>query len=168
MSSLNMVRFVRYASLEQSPIIVVAKEDDLVVPIQEAFEAIQRLEVDTLVILDVFPIYDTKVETKPVFIVTDLGDCVRKRTEEREEYERNMALLYFWDAMQLPKVADNGILTASLRSPLSVAETEMVLKQLAHHTNYRHQTVISITKDLKIVSMKDGKVTVEDNVDKEI
>lgn len=63
------------------------------------------------------------------------------RFEARANRERNMAILYFWDAMALRTVSPGGLLTPTQPAPLLADEIEPVLVQLAAHPNYIGQTV---------------------------
>lgn len=74
------------------------------------------------------------------------------------EDERNMAILYFFDAATLLRIKPHGMLASTEMAPLTADQVEFTLKQLARHPNYQHQSCVTMTKDLMIVSMKDGVV----------
>jgi hypothetical protein len=135
------------------PVTAVLVEDQIRVTIEQAI-AEQKILPGGYVVCDPFE--------------TD-GDVMRatleaaQRQAERAEDEHMAALLYHWDAAALERVAEGGVLTATEPAPLDAATIIDCLEQLAHHPSYRHQLVVSISRDMEIVTMRDGhaKITTE-------
>jgi hypothetical protein len=78
--------------------------------------------------------------------------------EQNHQDERNMAIMFFWDAAQLRQVSPDGLLAAPDPTPLSADQVEIVLLQLARHRNYQHQTVAAPSRDGFYLEMKNGIV----------
>lgn len=132
------------------PVTIIAREDALKVSI-EAMAETQR-------IAGVFTIID-------FFEVEDDGDAEgaaaigAKRAAERFKVERNMAMLFYFDAETLARVNPGGVLTATLPAPLSKDDIVATLLQLAAHPNYhRSQSVLAISEDHEIVMLRGGEI----------
>lgn len=67
-----------------------------------------------------------------------------------------MALLYHYNAGYMQRTSEYGVLTQTIPSPLSAEEIIDVLEQLAAHPAYRHQLMVAIAEDERIVTMRDG------------
>ncbi len=83
-----------------------------------------------------------------------------RRRRENEDRERNMAILYHYDGMVLARVTPNvGVLTPTIRAPLTADEIRIVFKQLTQHPNYRNQHVIAFSADGTTVEIRNGRVS---------
>lgn len=99
-----------------------------------------------------------------VFEVPD--DCERamvaaiaaERQTKRNEIERNMAILYYYDAAALAILNDGGLLSTSQPSPLSVEDVAYTLKQLARHPDYRGQRIVCEADDSTLVTLHAGEI----------
>jgi hypothetical protein len=77
----------------------------------------------------------------------------------RAHEERNMAICYYWNAAQLAKIAESGTLVNPSPAPINAERLTVVLRQLSLHPKYKHQLVLTVSHDLTVVTMKDGKIT---------
>lgn len=139
---------------ELEPISMVMREVDLGVPLDEAAEE-QRILPGGFVCMDIFEVDDD----------ADIMEATMEATRRQQEViqrEHDQALLYYWDASKFGQLAAGGVLTGTLPCPLSAAEIEIVLIQLAAHPEYRGQTIIAIAEDHTVVMMKDGTARRED------
>lgn len=127
---------------------VVVRECD-VVSLEEAMGVAHDVR-DMLVINDVFEMQKSSLEAA-------LGEAGR-RAYRRSQDESNMAMLYYFDADRLPLVRKGGMLLMTVPSPLSVEDINVVLAQLATHSNYDGQNIHAISKDHKLVTLVRGVV----------
>ena len=74
--------------------------------------------------------------------------------------ELNQACLYHHNARALLKLTPQGVLTATLRAPLSAAEASEAFRQLGQHANYRQQTVLTPVEDGSVVQLTPNGVVV--------
>jgi hypothetical protein len=127
-------------------ITAVLHEDEITVTIEEAV-AEQRVLPGGYVVCDVF-------ETERDIVGATLEAVNRQAA--RSEDEKNAAMLYHYDAEALTRVSEGGSLTATLPAPLDAETIISVFEQLAHHPAYRHQLVVGISRDIDIITMRDG------------
>lgn len=73
------------------------------------------------------------------------------------ERERNLAILYHWNASFLLRLKHSGVLAQTKPSPLTVEEMEPILFQLCRHPEYNHQTFVTIAENGEVLKVKDGK-----------
>jgi hypothetical protein len=108
--------------------------------------ATRMLMPGTFVVSDIFEVPDTTDELH----IALLG---MKRLEDsaRAQDERNMAISYYWNAMQLKKLAPGGTLANPKPAPLYGTQIEMVLLQLVKHPDYYGQTIMCIASDHEMV-----------------
>ena len=117
------------------------------------------------------PLFESRrLETPGVLLVTDtfdvpdglsepeLAKALIDRAEDRKLRENDMSVLYFYYADTLRHLKDSGILAPKRPAPLTVEEIEPTLRQLAKHPAYKHQTVMVISEDGILVTMKDGEM----------
>lgn len=129
------------------------RECDLKVPIEEACKA--KAVPGGLTIDEIIEV-DHDVEE------VEMGLLVVNRLKERQKSELNMAILYFWTAMQLERLTPQGVLATTKVAPLTASEIITVLEQLQHHPNWKQQTIRVIAQDGKVVRLaSDGSVIAE-------
>jgi hypothetical protein len=135
------------------PLSMVVREHDMTLPLEEVVrQQVESPDAPGYVSHEIL-----EVEEEDIAAVT-LG--IVRRHAEQQERERNAAMLYWWDAAQLPRLTEGGVLTATKPAPLSVDEIRDALEQLARHPHYRGQLVVSIAEDGRVVTMRDGAATV--------
>ena len=149
---MKILRATMY-SPDLEPYTVVLQETYLLVPIEEAIES--SVMPGCFTVTDVFEVADSMNLLEATLEST-------RRLETRAERERNMAMLYYWDAAQFAHLNPGGVLTSTRPAPLSVKEVEITLKQLAQHPEYRNQTILCITEVGELVLMRDGKCEVKE------
>lgn len=131
---------------ELEPISVVVHEDELSMPMEEAISAMRPVP-GGYVAVDEF-------ESDHELVGATL-EATQRGMDAREE-ESQAALLYHWNAGVLLRVAEGGVLTATLPAPLTVERIIDVFQQLAVHPNYRGQLVMGISQDERFVTMRNG------------
>lgn len=130
----------------ERPAVTIMRIDDLTVPIEEA----TTNQPGVFMVHDVFDYPDGPLDN-----AIALG---MMRTEERQRREDDMATLYHYTGDLLRAMKDSGVV-GSRPAPLSADEIATVLKQLADHPDYDHQTlVVPSGEEGVIVEMKDGIV----------
>lgn len=80
--------------------------------------------------------------------------------QERRDIERDMAILYYWDAQMLRMLNAGGPCVNTRPAPLTVEQIQVVFEQLKHHPNYTGNTVLTIAKDLTPVQLRAGEISV--------
>lgn len=86
---------------------------------------------------------------------------VARWMESRQQVERNMAILYYYDAQALLLAQDGGVISTTAPGPLDVDDVTYVLKRLAKHPSYRGQSIIAHARGMEAVVMRDGNIKVE-------
>ena len=130
-----------------------ARECDLKAPIEEV---LQTKKIPGGLTIDEIIEVDHDVEEM------EMGLLVVNRLKERQKAELNMAILYFWSAMQLERVNPRGVLATTKVAPLTVSEIITVLGQLQYHSNWKQQTVRVIAQCGEVVTLaSDGAVVAE-------
>lgn len=149
------MKFVRITawSSPDSHTLTVAAVHSLTQTVDEILESAARDIPGLFYTFDIFEL-DAPADVDPA-VVLHAG----QRFQQRATEERDMAIMYFWDAAKLKQASPRGLLAATQPAPLSADQVEQVLVQLARHPNYRHQIIASPTKDGFRVSMQDGVVT---------
>lgn len=146
---MKMIRITIFAKMNQPTVQTFAEvlcEND------DAVDALRRLEQPgALVVTDEFEVADDLSDG-------DLAKALVDRAAERELREADMSVLYFYHADYLPKIKEGGIVAPMRPAPLAVGEIEPTLSQLAKHPAYRHQTIMVISEDGILVTMKDGEM----------
>lgn len=93
----------------------------------------------------------------------DIGVATKRAaelmTEEVVQRERDMAMLYHYDASMLLQVKAGGVLMATRPAPMSSGDIGYVFEQLVNHPNYNAQLVMAISDDGLAVQLRDGEVT---------
>lgn len=151
MKALRMTFF----SPELDPVTTVVLEDSLTKEIKEAAREIEESAAGAFVITDIFNVPDG----------SDLvytGLTAQQRASDRIERERDMALTYYYDAGQFGMLGVGGTLTMTRPAPLSAAELEVPLRQLARHPLYRDFIVMAISEDARLIRMQRGEIQVLD------
>lgn len=104
--------------------------------------------------------------TGEVFEVTGVGHTIKhvtilaeRKRQRRAQIEVNQSMLYYWDAMYLTRANPGGVISGTMPIPLKASEVEEVLRLLAEHPDYDHQTVIAIAENGQMVKMKDGVIS---------
>lgn len=82
--------------------------------------------------------------------------------QEQNEVSRNMALLFFWDAMAMQKLKPGGVCSATKPAPLSAGQIKDVFRQLRKHPVYDAHQVISISEDGEMVHMTPESIDIVD------
>lgn len=139
-------RISMYGPDLEHPVTMVIHEDELAVPFEDAVRE-QKPLPGGFVVVDAF---ETKRD-----IVGATMEAVNRHAE-RQEREGHMALLYHYNAGYMQRTSEYGVLTQTIPSPLSAEEIIDVLEQLAAHPAYRHQLMVAIAEDERIVTMRDG------------
>jgi hypothetical protein len=154
---MRVVRATVYVTPDNGKTLIL-RADALKVSVEKYVEEMQYGEGagGALVICDVF---DHPTEDPLPYEITKAS---WDRYLDQRERERNQAILYFWDAAQLPRIRAGGFLSGTTPAPLTVEEIHTVLRQLAKHPDYNAQTIQVISEDAKLVRMKNGDVTVEE------
>ena len=132
------------------PVTAVLVEDQLRVTLEEAL-AEQKILPGGYVVCDPF-------ETDGDVMHATLEAVTRQL--ERAEDEHMAALLYHWDAGALERLAEGGVLTATEPAPLDADTIIDCLEQLAHHPRYRHQLIVAISRNMEIITMRDGNAKI--------
>lgn len=131
------------------PMHIVTRQEDMNIPVEEAA---------------------TPDDTPGVFYVSDIfevadGTGIQEATLEAgrraDDQEPNMAVHYYWTAMYLKRTVPGGVIGNTERSPLTVEQLKVCMKQLADHPAYEGHIVMSWAKDGTGVRLKsDGNVAV--------
>jgi len=130
-----------------------ARECDLKAPIEEVLKT--KVVPGGLTVDEIIEV-DHDVEE------VEMGLLVVNRLKERQKAELNMAILYFWSAMQLERVTPRGVLATTKVAPLTTSEIITVLGQLQYHPNWKQQVVRVIAQSGKVVTLaSDGAVIAE-------
>jgi hypothetical protein len=141
------------------PITVVLRESDLNVSLVEAIEkARSPLDPPVFVVVDTFGVPNgTSIESATFE--------AKRRLDERTQAEGNMAVGYYWYAEAMARCTAIGVVSGTKRAPLGVGDLAYVAEALARHPEYKHQTLIQIARDGRIVRLVDGKVAIEGDVE---
>lgn len=138
-----------WGSPNDPPLTVIARQCDVSIPVEEV--APEHWEVGFFLISDIFDVPDdTSLER-----ATYLG---AERASQRQREERDMAMAYFWYVTILRRINAGGTMQAAEAAPLSRADLEVVLRQVASHPNYRSQRIIMLDADGAEVTLEDGKI----------
>lgn len=136
------------------PVTLVVREVDLTVPLAEADneQKCTAAENGVFAVNETFDVPDnTAIQHATVL--------AERRRQRRKQREVNQSMLYYWDAMYLPRSTAHGIISGSMPIPLKAKEIEYVFELLAMHPKYDHQTLIAYDENGQRVTMKDGKIT---------
>lgn len=128
------------------PITVVCRAQALKVPVEEAAASMEQPGM--FVVNDIF---ETPADVDDPHAVI-LG-VKRLKDSTRLEEECNMAISYYWNAMQLPKIMKGGALANPRAAPLCAEQLKVVLRQLRKHPSYNGQRIIMFSRDGEAVMM---------------
>jgi hypothetical protein len=129
-------------------------------------------EADLTIPLEDFPAHMV-TETNGVLFVThdifehdgELLSAVIEAGKRADPIEMQQAIAYHYNGLMLAHTTH--VLVNPGPTPLSVWRTSEMLRQLAHHPNYRGQRVEcfiwqgDVPDEMTVVSMKDGTITEE-------
>lgn len=89
-----------------------------------------------------------------------IADAAFQAEERRRENlpELNMAMLYFWTALQFPKCNPGGAILTTQPAPLDKDQIANVLKQLSVHEQYKNFMISVISKEMEIIRMAKGDI----------
>lgn len=148
---MRALRVTAYMSPDHEPLTVVTIEPSLKVPPEDVVAAM--LEPGVLLIHDIFDVPNSPddVDAAAVLATTE---AMRRMDEDAE---RNMAVMYFWDAAAL-RVATAAVFPTK-PAPLTVEQITTVFEQLATHPAYEGQHVHAFTEEGHRVNLKNGHVT---------
>jgi hypothetical protein len=137
------------------PVHTVVMEADLTITVEEFTK--DMVKPGHLTLFDI-------VEQKKKEDLKKVAERLSNRMRRRKKRERNMAILFFWDAMMLRKsVNPGGALMNKDPAPLNTDEIVTVFKQLANHPDYNDHTVIARPeKDDCVIELKSGEVMICD------
>jgi hypothetical protein len=139
------------------PVSMVAREQDMTEPLEQVQEALLEVgpgnDAAGLIVFDLFTMQGEPDILEATLVATE-------RQAQRHERERNMAMLYYFDAAQFSLVSDGGTLTATQPAPLSVDEICSTLKQLVKHPHYRDHLIVAISEDLQIITIRGDELRV--------
>jgi hypothetical protein len=135
-------------SPQLEPITIVMMEDQLKAGLTLA--DLHQPEPGVLLIFDEF-------ETDGDVAAATMEAAARQAAQTEDE--SNLAIWYYWNAMQLTRLAPGGSLANPAPAPLSANMLISGMEQLRLHPAYQHQSVISISMDGDTVVMRsDGTV----------
>lgn len=124
------------------PTLAVVRECDV-----SSFEEAMAVPVnDALILHDIFEMHGEPT-------IEEALEEARQRIRTRDEAERAMALLYYFEVNELRKVTPGGTLTMDRPTPLDVDDLKTVLAAVALHPIYRDQTVETIASDGHMVTL---------------
>lgn len=149
---MKVIRSTMYPPDINAPVTIIASQRSLRVPVEQA--AAEMEQPGVFVVSDIFGMPDSADEVK-----VSMEGARRERAAANAE--RNMAISYYWNAAQLARMAEGGVLANPRPAPLSAKQIEVVLRQLAKHPSYRKQMIACVAKDLKLVRLEtDGTISV--------
>jgi len=148
----RILRVTRYSSPESRATTIV-REHDITVSIEEAIKQLTAPSVG-FIVSEVF-------EMAGAPSIEEAAFEAEKRRRLGAFDEDNQAICYYWSVMQLRLLKGDGLLGMKDPSPLSVAQLEVVLRQIAQHANYQRQTIVAIASDARIVKMRGGEILCE-------
>lgn len=153
---MNAIRSTAYTTINTDPETIVVLERDLKVDTAEEFVAEMTLP-GMLVTFDVFEVADDSTLEAAIL------EAGKRITDDIRERERHQSTAYHWYGDMLRVVKRGGMIVSPAPAPMTVADAENVLTQLARHPNYRQQMVEMVVVDdsdnLVQVTMKDGEVS---------
>lgn len=132
-----------------NPVMMVVPEEDMKLPAIEAVEDLLKADKG-------FFTYEIFEAEGGMIAVT--SHATKLTSGERGAEERNMAILYHYDAGCLAIVKEDGILAASRPAPLAREDVAWVMRHIARHPDYKGQSVIVPIEDGTTVKMKNGEV----------
>lgn len=156
---MRALRTTAFMDTHHEPLTTVVLEPGLKFSAEEALAYLRT--PGTLVIHDIFDVpnppggeWEGTVEEADEAIVVATTDAL---TRMDADVEKNMAVMYFWNAEAL-RVATESVF-ATQPAPLTVEQIKTVFEQLATHPNYNGQHVHAFTEEGHQVNLKNGHVT---------
>jgi hypothetical protein len=131
------------------PVTTVVRDLDMTVPLEEVRTSAEELDRSVLVLSDLFEVPD---DTDTVAATLAAERRIRK------DAERNMAMLFHWDAMAMKVTNPRSVISPTLPAPLGEADVRHVLDALAKHPDYRGHAIVAICEDWTIVAMRYGRI----------
>lgn len=122
----------------------------------ETIKAEEFAKTDELGFFAVVVIEDVDGPEVPEELLTQI--VATRWLENRALTEGHMAMLYYYDAASLRMVKSDGVVMATKPAPLNKEDISFVLTRLAKHPDYEGQTIVCITEDSEIVSMRNGEI----------
>lgn len=148
---MKVLRVTVYSPLpDLLPTSMIVREVDLRGDIADAVQS-QQDAPGMFVITDVFEA-DAGAEIEDVTLV-----AIQRQTEA-VMVERDMAVLFYWDAAHMSRVKKGGTISTSKPAPLTHEQVTTVLLQLANHPDYDGHTVICHTRDGHPVKLMNGEI----------
>lgn len=146
-----MTKFLRVTHWPHpdNPVMMVLAEEDMKLPAIEAVEDLLKADKG-------FFTYEVFEAEGGMIAVT--SHATLRTSGERGDQERNMAILYHYDADCLRVLREGGILAATKPAPLAREDVAWVMRHLARHPDYRGQSVVVPIEDGTTVTMKNGEV----------
>lgn len=129
---------------------VIVTEADLEATIEDAAEHARAFPNDMFVTTDIFEIESDD----PITVTIEAG----RRSHLFGPDEKNMALLYYFEANELAKLTPNGRLEMDQATPLTREQVVRTLQALVLHSNYKSQTVVAIAKDGTYITLSNGEI----------
>src|SRR5262245_8668071 len=119
---------------EGVPLTVVMRDTDIKVPVEQA--ATMNQPPEALVVHDIFTVEDGSSIVEATFEGEERARLQRK-------HENNMAVLFYYNAAQLERIVDGGVLVNPAPAPLSADNIAAVFDQLREHPSYTNQRVVT-------------------------
>lgn len=139
-----------------SPVTAVVAEPSLTVSIEE-FQK-QMRGAGTFILFDVF-----ESQRDPYDIPGLTLDANERLTDEAKQRDLHLATHYYWTASRFRILAPGGVVASDRPAPLTADELRVSMEQLAIHPDYdQSMSVLAISKDGKLVTLRGGKITFED------
>lgn len=149
---MKVLRSTMYPPAIDEPVTMVVSERSLKVPVEQA--AAEMEMPGMFVVSEIFEVAGTADELR-----ISIEGARRERDAATDE--RNMAISYYWNAAQLARVVEGGILGNPRPAPLAAKQIEVVLRQLAKHPSYRKQTIACVSRDHMLVRLEsDGAISI--------
>jgi hypothetical protein len=149
---MRLVRIVNFVAFGQMPVIAVVRKDELTVSVEELISTWKQKDPTTLILVDEMEVQDDASDEQ-------VGKAMADRFAEKIQTEGNMAAVFVWAASNFARLTPlTGVMSMKSLSPLTVEELEIVLKQVIRHPAYAKQTVVTFSKDGRVVRVVNGTI----------
>jgi hypothetical protein len=154
--SKRYLRISIFPHLHGSPITTVTAVDDLQVPVEDAINRLRKSgpKYECFAIGEVFE-HEGELEEATIAVEEQID----------AKAEENMAVLYFWTLMQMPKMKEGGSIlpdpsAPGYPAPLSGAQARAALEQVARTPGYKESvSVFTDCEDGTKLQLLAGEVT---------
>lgn len=117
---------------------MVFSEDDITGSLEEASDIVSQPR-DVFVVSEIF-------ESDARDLPNWTGEALL-RAESVAQYERNMAVLYWWSVQYFPMMEDGGVIATQRTTPLAPDDIVLVFQQLAQREDYRSFQFLTRTEE---------------------